>query len=85
MEPLYTPLFGDLLPTAGLGNAYWMSNQPAYEDHQGEAGYGPATSTRLEAAARGRRLRRRRRRHLRAPDRRAPVAAGRHDRRQPAA
>lgn len=33
---LYAPLFGDLLPTAGLGNTYWMSNQPAYEDHQTE-------------------------------------------------
>ena len=40
VETLYTPLFGDLLPTAGLGNAFWMSNQPAYVDHQGEAGYG---------------------------------------------
>ncbi|MBA2338138.1 MAG: hypothetical protein H0V96_10360 [Acidimicrobiia bacterium] len=40
VETLYTPLFGDLLPTAGLGNAYWMSNQPQYLDHQGEAGYG---------------------------------------------
>jgi peptide/nickel transport system substrate-binding protein len=40
VETLYTPLFGDLLPTAGLGNAFWMSNQPAYIDHQGEAGYG---------------------------------------------
>ncbi|MDY7100379.1 MAG: peptide ABC transporter substrate-binding protein [Actinomycetota bacterium] len=33
---LYEPLFGDLLPTAGLGNTYWMSNQPDYEDHQTE-------------------------------------------------
>jgi peptide/nickel transport system substrate-binding protein len=40
VETLYTPLFGDLLPTAGQGNAFWMSNQPAYEDHQGDAGYG---------------------------------------------
>jgi peptide/nickel transport system substrate-binding protein len=40
VETLYTPLFGDLLPTTGQGNAYWMSNQPAYVDHQGEAGYG---------------------------------------------
>jgi peptide/nickel transport system substrate-binding protein len=36
IEGLYAPLFGDLLPTAGLGNTYWMSNQPAYEDHQTE-------------------------------------------------
>jgi peptide/nickel transport system substrate-binding protein len=40
MEGLYTPLFGDLLPAEGLGNTYWMSNQPAYVDHQGGAGYG---------------------------------------------
>jgi peptide/nickel transport system substrate-binding protein len=33
---LYEPLFGDLLPVEGLGNTYWMSNQPAYEDHQTE-------------------------------------------------
>lgn len=36
IELLYAPLFGDLLPTEGLGNTYWMSNQPAYEDHQAE-------------------------------------------------
>ncbi len=40
MQALYTPLFEDLLPETGLGNVYWMSNQPAYVDHQGEAGYG---------------------------------------------
>jgi peptide/nickel transport system substrate-binding protein len=40
MTGLYTPLFGDALPASGLGNTYWMSNQPAYEDHQGDAGYG---------------------------------------------
>lgn len=34
MAGLYEPLFGDLLPSAGLGNTYWMSNQPAYVDHQ---------------------------------------------------
>jgi len=34
MELLYTPLFGDSLPSAGLGNTYWMANQPQYEDHQ---------------------------------------------------
>ncbi|HEX2029280.1 MAG TPA: ABC transporter substrate-binding protein [Nitriliruptorales bacterium] len=36
VETLYTPLFGDLLPSEGLGNTYWMSNQPDYEDHQTE-------------------------------------------------
>jgi peptide/nickel transport system substrate-binding protein len=40
MSTLYTPLFGDLLPGEGLGNTYWMSNQPQYEDHSGDAGYG---------------------------------------------
>ena len=40
MAGLYTPLFGDLLPETGLGNTYWLSNQPTYEDHAGEAGYG---------------------------------------------
>jgi len=44
MQALYTPLFGDLLPDVGLGNVYWMSNQPAYEDHQAEAGYGVGDS-----------------------------------------
>lgn len=36
VEGLYKPLFGDLLPSEGLGNTYWMSNQPAYEDHQAD-------------------------------------------------
>lgn len=36
VDTLYKPLFGDLLPSAGLGNTYWMSNQPAYEDHQAD-------------------------------------------------
>ncbi len=34
MAGLYTPLFGSVLPAEGLGNVYWMSNQPDYEDHQ---------------------------------------------------
>lgn len=54
VETLYTPLFGDLLPVEGLGNTYWMSNQPQYEDHQGDAGYGKgdieAAKAKLEAA-----------------------------------
>lgn len=54
VETLYTPLFGDLLPTSGLGNAFWMSNQPQYEDHQGDAGYGKGdiegAKAKLEAA-----------------------------------
>ncbi|MGB0114424.1 MAG: ABC transporter substrate-binding protein [Ilumatobacteraceae bacterium] len=40
MAGLYTPLFGDTLPAAGLGNTYWLSNQSTYEDHAGDAGYG---------------------------------------------
>lgn len=48
MAGLYTPLFGDLLPAEGLGNTYWMSNQPSYVDHQTEAGYGAGD---IEAAA----------------------------------
>ena len=40
MAGLYTPLFGDSLPASGLGNTYWLSNQSAYEDHAGDAGYG---------------------------------------------
>lgn len=37
---LYAPILGDVLPPEGLGNTIWMANQPAYEDHQGPAGYG---------------------------------------------
>ena len=54
MEGLYTPLFGDVLPAEGLGNTYWMSNQPQYVDHQSEAGYGAGdvegAAAKLEAA-----------------------------------
>jgi len=54
MTALYTPLFDDLLPEAGLGNVYWMSNQPDYVDHQTEAGYGQgdaeAAGERFESA-----------------------------------
>lgn len=34
VNELYEPLFGAVLPEAGLGNTYWMTNQRAYEDHQ---------------------------------------------------
>jgi peptide/nickel transport system substrate-binding protein len=40
MELIYTPLYGDLLPEEGLGNVYWMSHQPDYEDHTTPLGYG---------------------------------------------
>ncbi|MEX2628278.1 MAG: ABC transporter substrate-binding protein [Ilumatobacteraceae bacterium] len=40
MAGLYTPLFGDSLPAEGLGNVFWMSNQPYYVDQQTPAGYG---------------------------------------------
>ena len=36
MAALYTPLFGDALDPNGLGNTYWLSNQPDYENHQAE-------------------------------------------------
>jgi len=36
MSTLYTPLFGDKLDPNGLGNTYWLTNQSAYENHQGE-------------------------------------------------
>jgi len=36
MEFLYTPIFGSALPASGLGNTYWMTNQPQYENHQQE-------------------------------------------------
>lgn len=31
---LYQPIFGDAVPTDGLGNTYWLANQAPYEDHQ---------------------------------------------------
>ncbi len=31
---VYAPIFGDLVPSDGLGNTFWMTNQAAYEDHQ---------------------------------------------------
>lgn len=40
VERLYAPLYGDVLPEQGLGNVYWMANQPPYVDHTTEAGYG---------------------------------------------
>lgn len=39
MESLYEPLYGDLLPTEGLGATYWLTGE-YYQDLQGEAGYG---------------------------------------------
>ena len=36
VRTLYAPLFGDLLPEAGLGQTYWMTNQPPYVDYQAE-------------------------------------------------
>ncbi len=36
VNTLYAPLFGDLLPPEGLGQTYWMTNQPPYEDFQVE-------------------------------------------------
>ena len=34
VRTLYAPLFGDLLPEAGLGQTYWMTNQSPYVDYQ---------------------------------------------------
>jgi peptide/nickel transport system substrate-binding protein len=34
VNTLYAPLVGPILAEAGLGNTYWMANQPGYEDHQ---------------------------------------------------
>jgi peptide/nickel transport system substrate-binding protein len=50
MAGLYTPLFGDLLPAEGLGNSYWLPGQPAYIDHQGEAGFGAGDIEGAQAA-----------------------------------
>ena len=50
MAGLYTPLFGDSLPAEGLGNTYWMSNQGAYENHSGDAGYGTGDIESAQAA-----------------------------------
>ena len=49
MTGLYTPLFGDLLPAEGLGNSYWMSNQPDYVDNAGAAGYGQGNADEARA------------------------------------
>jgi peptide/nickel transport system substrate-binding protein len=40
VETLYVPILGATLPPEGLGNTFWMANQPAYVDHQTQAGYG---------------------------------------------
>ena len=53
MEGLYTPLFGDSLPGEGLGNTMWLSNQAAYENHAGDAGYGAGDVDSARAALEG--------------------------------
>lgn len=35
VSTLYAPIVGPALPAEGLGNTFWMTNQPHYEDHQG--------------------------------------------------
>ena len=49
---LYEPIYGPILPADGLGNSFWMPNQPAYQDHQAAyAGHDPIAATdALEAA-----------------------------------
>ncbi len=49
MAGLYTPLFPDL-PAEGLGNTYWMSNQPTYVNNAGEQGYGAGDIASAQAA-----------------------------------
>ena len=44
---VYAPLFGDLLPAAGLGNVFWMPNQGPYQDQQAGFRGGPAAAGRL--------------------------------------
>jgi peptide/nickel transport system substrate-binding protein len=53
VETLYTPLFGDSLPAEGLGNTYWMSNQPAYENHQADYANGDVDKAKAELEAAG--------------------------------
>lgn len=50
VSTLYAPLFGDALAPEGLGNTYWMANQPNYEDHQGANGYGQGDVAAAQAA-----------------------------------
>ncbi len=50
VSTLYAPLFGDALAPEGLGNTYWMANQPTYEDHQGPLGYGQGDIAAAQAA-----------------------------------
>lgn len=47
VDQLYRQLYDDLL--SPLGNAYWMTNQPAYVDHAGEAGFGVGDGDRAAA------------------------------------
>lgn len=50
VETLYTPILGDVVDPAGLGNTVWMANQPHYEDHQTPAGYGMGDTDSARAA-----------------------------------
>jgi peptide/nickel transport system substrate-binding protein len=40
VESLYEPLLGDAVPATGIGNVFLRPSDPAYVDHQAEAGYG---------------------------------------------
>lgn len=43
---IYQPIYGPILPADGLGNSFWMPNQPAYQDHQAAyAGHNEAAAT----------------------------------------
>ncbi len=50
MAGLYTPLFGDTLPAEGLGGVFWLSNQSAYVNDAGNAGYGMGDIASAQAA-----------------------------------
>ncbi len=53
MSALYTPLFGDLLPAEGLGGTYWLSNQPAYTNHQSDYDGSQVDAAKAKAEASG--------------------------------
>ena len=49
---IYEPIYGPILPPDGVGNSFWMPNQPAYQDHQAAyAGHDPAAAAEALRAA----------------------------------
>lgn len=53
MERVYIPLFGSAVDARGLGNSYWMTNHPAYEDHQQRYGRGQPERAKERLASAG--------------------------------